>query len=89
MRRRGRLVARITATAAAASVPLGALVPLLPSPSGAPDPVALFDRTVEAFRERTGGGALVLLVDDVHFGGRPATARRWLAEARALCREFG
>ena len=66
MRRRGRVAARITATAAAASVPLGALVPLLPSPSGAPDPVALFDRTAEVFRERAGGGALLLLVDDVH-----------------------
>jgi DNA-binding CsgD family transcriptional regulator len=65
-RGRGRVVGRVTATSGAAAVPLGALVPLLPAPSGAPDPVALFDRTAAAFRDRADGDAFVLLVNDVH-----------------------
>jgi DNA-binding CsgD family transcriptional regulator len=61
------VVGRVTANAAAATVPLGALVPLLPpSAGGRSDPVALFDRVAAAFRERAGGDRFVLLVDDLH-----------------------
>jgi replication-associated recombination protein RarA len=65
--RSGRVVGRATATAAAATVPLGALVPLLPPQAGgAADPVALFERVAAAFHERAGAAPFVLLVDDVH-----------------------
>jgi DNA-binding CsgD family transcriptional regulator len=66
-RRGGRVVGRATASAAAATVPLGALVPLLPPRAGdRSDLVALFDWVAAAFRERAGDSPFVLLVDDLH-----------------------
>lgn len=65
--RGGRAVGRVTASATAATVPLGALVPVLPAPAAGPtDPVALFDRVAAAFRDRAGKAPFVLLVDDLH-----------------------
>jgi DNA-binding CsgD family transcriptional regulator len=65
--RSGRAAGRVTATTAAAAVPLGALVPLLmPGVDGRSDPVALFDRMAAALRDRAGDEAFVLLVDDLH-----------------------
>ncbi len=65
--RTGRVGGRVTASAAAATVPLGALVPLLPPAVGdRSDPVSLFDRMAAAFRDRAGTDPFVLLVDDLH-----------------------
>jgi DNA-binding CsgD family transcriptional regulator len=63
---RGRAGGRATATAAAAGVPLGALVPLLPEAGGGSDPVVLFNGVATSFRARAGDAPFVLLVDDVH-----------------------
>ena len=63
----GRLTARITGSAAAALMPLGALAPVLPldvdATASARD---LFERTRSELQSLGGEGRLVLLVDDAH-----------------------
>jgi DNA-binding CsgD family transcriptional regulator len=67
----GMAIARITATRAAASLPFGALAPLLPAAhhgeTGAVDDRAdLLRRSAAALVERAEGRRLALLVDDAH-----------------------
>lgn len=68
--RTGLTTLRITATRAAAALPLGALSPLLPGdgqrPSAAGDSAGLLRRTAAALVEQAGDGRLVLFVDDAH-----------------------
>jgi DNA-binding CsgD family transcriptional regulator len=59
----------VTATRAAASVPLGAVIPLLPTaPARAADGdrASLLRRTLDSLAERTGDRRLLLVVDDAH-----------------------
>ncbi|MEU9889024.1 AAA family ATPase [Sphaerisporangium sp. NPDC051011] len=76
----GGVVARVVASQAAASIPLGTFAHLLAvamaekTPEGpvsgsgpiVPDAVGLYSWARQALRRRTGGRRLVLLVDDVH-----------------------
>jgi DNA-binding CsgD family transcriptional regulator len=67
----GLVTARVTATRAAASLPFGALAPLLPArhhgeTGGVDDRADLLRRSATALVERAGDKRLVLLVDDAH-----------------------
>lgn len=68
----GMATARVTATRAAASLPLGALAPLLPAThhgqtgGGVDDRADLLRRSAAALIERAEGKRLALLVDDAH-----------------------
>jgi DNA-binding CsgD family transcriptional regulator len=59
---------RVTATLAAAGVPLGALAPLLPPEvlDRRSDPVALYGQVAAALRGRSPDGPFLLVVDDAH-----------------------
>jgi ATP/maltotriose-dependent transcriptional regulator MalT len=64
---RGRLTARVTASAAAALMPLGALAPVLPHDLDATATARdLFERTRSQLQSLGGDDRLVLLVDDAH-----------------------
>jgi DNA-binding CsgD family transcriptional regulator/tetratricopeptide (TPR) repeat protein len=67
--RRGRTVARATATEGLEAVPLGALAPLIPSGLGSArcDLIAVFDAVAPVLREEAAAGPLVLFVDDLHW----------------------
>ena len=60
----GYPVVRITATAAAATVPLSAMSPLLPDEAG-DDVTSLFDRASALVRELGDGTRVVITVDDI------------------------
>jgi len=63
----GRLTARVTGSAAAALMPLGALAPVLPPDLDATATAReLFERTRSQLQSLGGDGRLVLLVDDAH-----------------------
>lgn len=63
----GHPVARVVASHAAASLPLGALAPVLPMDLGSlAAPAEIFARTRALFEESSDGARLVLLVDDAH-----------------------
>ncbi|MGN6693123.1 MAG: AAA family ATPase, partial [Aquihabitans sp.] len=63
----GRLTARVTASAAAALMPLGALAPVLPHDLDATATARdLFERTRSQLQSLGGDGRLVLMVDDAH-----------------------
>lgn len=67
----GMATARVTATRAAASLPFGALAPLLPAAhhgetGGVDDRADLLRRSAAALIERAEGRRLALLVDDAH-----------------------
>lgn len=63
----GRLTARVTGSAAAALMPLGALAPVLPHDVDATATAReLFERTRSQLQSLGGDGRLVLLVDDAH-----------------------
>ncbi len=63
---RGRLTARVTGSAAAALMPLGALAPILPHDVDTAAARDLFERTRSQLQSLGGDGRLVLLVDDAH-----------------------
>ena len=64
---RGRLTARVTGSAAAALMPLGALAPVLPHDVDATASARdLFERTRSELQSLGGKARLVLLVDDAH-----------------------
>jgi DNA-binding CsgD family transcriptional regulator len=60
---RGFATARTVGTRAAATVPLGALAPLLPPPSGSSN---LLAEAVSGLTDLAAGATLMLLVDDAH-----------------------
>lgn len=60
----GATAVRLSATRAAASVPLGTFTPLLPALSSGP--IDLVGSTRRALLEKAGDGEVVLLVDDAH-----------------------
>src|SRR5437764_15035223 len=67
----GQFTARVTATRAAATLPLGAVAGLLPArhhgeTGGVDDRADLLRRSAAALVERAGTRRLVLLVDDAH-----------------------
>lgn len=63
----GRLTARVTGSAAAALMPLGALAPVLPYDLDATATARdLFERTRSQLQSLGGDGRLVLMVDDAH-----------------------
>ncbi|GAA5051294.1 DNA-binding CsgD family transcriptional regulator/predicted nucleic acid-binding protein [Thermocatellispora tengchongensis] len=65
--RHGRRVGRAVATAAAASVPLGAIAHLLPAQVDLSDPVAGFAAVARLLsRPGSDSSATVLLIDDIH-----------------------
>lgn len=65
--REGRLTARVTGSAAAALMPLGALAPVLPQDLDAKATARdLFERTRSQLQSLGGDGRLVLMVDDAH-----------------------
>lgn len=64
---RGFAVERAVASRAAASIPFGALAPLLPVESLAADSAAgVFGRAARALKDSADGGPVALLVDDAH-----------------------
>lgn len=86
--RTGHTTLRATATRAAASLPFGALAPLLPQDGRRPDGIGhradLLRRTAAALAEQAGEHRLVLLVDDAHLlDDASATLVQQLAAARA------
>jgi ATP/maltotriose-dependent transcriptional regulator MalT len=64
--RHGRLTARVTASSAAALLPLAALAPILPHDVDTAAARDLFERTRSQLQSLGGEGRLVLLVDDAH-----------------------
>ena len=54
------------ATASSATIPLGALAPLIPSEVRSGDPLALVRESSAAVRAAAGGGTVLLAVDDAH-----------------------
>jgi DNA-binding CsgD family transcriptional regulator len=56
----------VRATASAASIPLAAVVDLLPDHADAADPLRLFQASAAVLRERAAGRPLVVCVDDAH-----------------------
>jgi DNA-binding NarL/FixJ family response regulator len=63
-RAQGDHVESVHATRSAATVPLGALVALVPDAAGRDDVLSLMRACVEALHERAGGRSAVLAVDD-------------------------
>lgn len=64
--RRGFATARVLATRAASSLPLGAFAPLLPAHEGRPDAADLLGWARRAVTALAPGASLALLVDDAH-----------------------
>jgi DNA-binding NarL/FixJ family response regulator/chromosome segregation and condensation protein ScpB len=62
----GTATAWVQGTSAAASIPLGAFVALMPSGAEASDRLHLFRLCADALRERAAGGRVLLGVDDAH-----------------------
>jgi DNA-binding CsgD family transcriptional regulator/tetratricopeptide (TPR) repeat protein len=80
---RGFVVAQATASAAAGSVPLGAVAHLLPAGVDLSDPVAGFAAVAASLRRA--GGRRVVLLDDLHLlDGTSAVLLRQLMDAGVL-----
>ncbi|HTU32016.1 MAG TPA: LuxR C-terminal-related transcriptional regulator [Solirubrobacteraceae bacterium] len=63
---RGELVYWIQGTTSSAAIPLGAFAALIPDDVRSDDPLELIRRSTERLRERAGGSAVCLGVDDAH-----------------------
>jgi len=81
----GFRTARVNCSEAARTVPLGAVVHLLPPDVDLADPVAAFRRAAEAFAVRPGVPGWLLLIDDLHLlDGASAVLLRQLVDTGSV-----